>query len=88
MKFPFTRRYDFFDSQEESRMRYKAAAGWRVTLKPVMSFSSLISGADCGTSSNPLSQVLKHTDADNSLQRVSYEMAANDQHQLRFDRIV
>ncbi|KAG8784871.1 Peroxisomal membrane signal receptor PTS1 [Serendipita sp. 407] len=34
-----------------------------------MSFSSLISGADCSTSSNPLSQVLKHTDVDNSLQR-------------------
>ncbi|KAG8809752.1 Peroxisomal membrane signal receptor PTS1, partial [Serendipita sp. 399] len=27
-----------------------------------MSFPSLISGADCSTSSNPLSQVLKHTD--------------------------
>jgi hypothetical protein len=38
--------------------------------EPAMSFSSLISGADCATSSNPLSQVLKHTDVDNSLQRV------------------
>ncbi|CCA73009.1 related to PEX5-peroxisomal targeting signal receptor [Serendipita indica DSM 11827] len=34
-----------------------------------MSFSTLISGAECATSSNPLSQVLKHTDVDNSLQR-------------------
>ncbi|KAF8520334.1 peroxisome targeting signal receptor [Hysterangium stoloniferum] len=30
---------------------------------------SLISGAECSTTSNPLSQVLKHTDSDRSLQR-------------------
>lgn len=34
-----------------------------------MSFSNLISGADCGPI-NPLAQVLKHTEGDRSLQRV------------------
>jgi hypothetical protein len=74
-----------FDSQEGPRMGYKAAGRESMAgnFEPAMSFSSLISGADCSTSSNPLSQVLKHTDADNSLQRVSCEIIANDQHQLR-----
>ncbi|TFK23956.1 peroxisome targeting signal receptor [Coprinopsis marcescibilis] len=34
-----------------------------------MSFQGLISNSECGTASNPLSQVLKHTEADRSLQQ-------------------
>ncbi|KAJ7217779.1 hypothetical protein GGX14DRAFT_597915 [Mycena pura] len=34
-----------------------------------MSFEGLISGAECATPFNPLSQVLKHTDGDRSLQQ-------------------
>ncbi|KAG7098807.1 hypothetical protein E1B28_000712 [Marasmius oreades] len=34
-----------------------------------MSFQTLISGAECSTVSNPLSQVLKHTEGDRSLQQ-------------------
>ncbi|KAK1235744.1 Peroxisomal membrane signal receptor PTS1 [Marasmius sp. AFHP31] len=34
-----------------------------------MSFQNLISGAECSTASNPLSQVLKHTEGDRSLQQ-------------------
>ena len=36
-----------------------------------MSFQGLISGTECGTAANPLSQVLKHTEGDRSLQQVS-----------------
>jgi len=36
-----------------------------------MSFQSLIAGAECAMPANPLSQVLKHTESDRSLQRVS-----------------
>ena len=35
-----------------------------------MSLQGLISGAECATQSNPLSQVLKHTEGDRSLQQV------------------
>ncbi|KAJ3494592.1 hypothetical protein NMY22_g20052 [Coprinellus aureogranulatus] len=35
-----------------------------------MSFQGLVSGSECGTSANPLAQVLKHTDGDRSLQQV------------------
>ncbi|KAK2464215.1 hypothetical protein APHAL10511_003672 [Amanita phalloides] len=34
-----------------------------------MAFQSLVSGAECGVSTNPLSQVLKHTEGDRSLQQ-------------------
>ncbi|KAF5326212.1 hypothetical protein D9611_000345 [Ephemerocybe angulata] len=34
-----------------------------------MSFQGLISASDCGTSANPLAQVLKHTEGDRSLQQ-------------------
>ncbi|EGO00115.1 hypothetical protein SERLA73DRAFT_180560 [Serpula lacrymans var. lacrymans S7.3] len=34
-----------------------------------MSFQGLISGSECGVQSNPLSQVLKHTEGDRSLQQ-------------------
>lgn len=37
-----------------------------------MSLSSLISGADCALPSNPLHQVLKHTEGDRSIQRVCH----------------
>lgn len=36
-----------------------------------MAFQGLISGAECATPSNPLSQVLKHTEGDRSIQQVS-----------------
>jgi hypothetical protein len=36
-----------------------------------MSFQGLVSASECGTSANPLAQVLKHTDGDRSLQQVS-----------------
>jgi hypothetical protein len=39
-------------------------------LLAAMSFQGLISGAECATPSNPLSQVLKHTEGDRSLQQV------------------
>ncbi|PFH53854.1 hypothetical protein AMATHDRAFT_136767 [Amanita thiersii Skay4041] len=35
-----------------------------------MSFQSLISGAECNVASNPLAQVLKHTEGDRSLQQL------------------
>lgn len=35
-----------------------------------MSFQSLISGSECAAPANPLSQVLKHTEADRSIQQV------------------
>ena len=35
-----------------------------------MSFQGLISGSECAAPANPLSQVLKHTEADRSLQQV------------------
>ncbi|KZV95018.1 TPR-like protein [Exidia glandulosa HHB12029] len=35
-----------------------------------MSMQALISGAECATTSNPLSQVLKHAEGDRSIQRV------------------
>ena len=35
-----------------------------------MSLAGLVSGADCAVQVNPLSQVLKHTDGDRSLQQV------------------
>ncbi|TEB30303.1 peroxisome targeting signal receptor [Coprinellus micaceus] len=34
-----------------------------------MSFQGLVSSSECGTSANPLAQVLKHTDGDRSLQQ-------------------
>ncbi|KAF8635230.1 hypothetical protein AX17_004005 [Amanita inopinata Kibby_2008] len=34
-----------------------------------MSFQSLVSGSECGVASNPLGQVLKHTEGDRSLQQ-------------------
>lgn len=34
-----------------------------------MAFQSMLNGADCSTSSNPLSQLLKHSNADSSLQQ-------------------
>ncbi|KAF8919890.1 peroxisome targeting signal receptor [Mucidula mucida] len=34
-----------------------------------MSFQSLVSGSECAVAANPLSQVLKHTDGDRSLQQ-------------------
>ncbi|KAL0578294.1 Peroxisomal membrane signal receptor PTS1 [Marasmius crinis-equi] len=37
-----------------------------------MSFQNLISGAECSTAANPLSQVLKHTEGDRSLQQLQY----------------
>lgn len=43
----------------------------------VMSFQGLISGSECATSSNPLSQVLKHTEGDRSLQQVSSHTPKN-----------
>ena len=36
-----------------------------------MSLAGLMSGAECAVQVNPLSQVLKHTDGDRSLQQVS-----------------
>ena len=39
-----------------------------------MSFSNLISGAECALPANPLSQVLKHTESDRSLQQVRYQL--------------
>ena len=36
-----------------------------------MSLAGLMSGAECAVEVNPLSQVLKHTDGDRSLQQVS-----------------
>lgn len=36
-----------------------------------MSFQGLISGSECAVPANPLSQVLKHTESDRSLQHVS-----------------
>jgi peroxin-5 len=35
-----------------------------------MSLAGLVSGAECAVQVNPLSQVLKHTDGDRSLQKV------------------
>ena len=35
-----------------------------------MSFQGLMSGAECAVEVNPLSQVLKHTEGDRSLQQV------------------
>ncbi len=35
-----------------------------------MSLAGLVSGAECAVQVNPLSQVLKHTDGDRSLQQV------------------
>ena len=35
-----------------------------------MSLAGLMSGAECAVEVNPLSQVLKHTDGDRSLQQV------------------
>lgn len=39
-------------------------------LVAAMSFQNLISGAECAAPANPLSQVLKHTEGDRSLQQV------------------
>jgi len=38
-----------------------------------MSFQGLISGSECAAPANPLSQVLKHTEGDRSLQQVSWQ---------------
>jgi len=38
-----------------------------------MSFQGLISGPECAAPANPLSQVLKHTEGDRSLQQVSWQ---------------
>ncbi len=37
-----------------------------------MSLATLMSGAECAVQVNPLSQVLKHTDGDRSLQQVRF----------------
>ena len=37
-----------------------------------MSLAGLMSGAECAVQVNPLSQVLKHTDGDRSLQQVCF----------------
>ena len=41
-----------------------------------MSLAGLMSGAECAVQVNPLSQVLKHTDGDRSLQQVSFLASA------------
>ncbi|KAJ2917783.1 hypothetical protein MD484_g2622, partial [Candolleomyces efflorescens] len=41
-----------------------------------MSFQGLVSASECGTSANPLAQVLKHTDGDRSLQQVLQALGA------------
>lgn len=38
-------------------------------IHPTMSLQSLMSGADCAVQSNPLAQVMKHTEGDRSLQQ-------------------
>ena len=35
-----------------------------------MAMQGLVSGAECGVSTNPLAQILKHTEGDRSLQQV------------------
>ena len=41
-----------------------------------MSLAGLVSGAECAVQVNPLSQVLKHTDGDRSLQQVRLSASA------------
>ena len=43
-----------------------------------MSLAGLMSGAECAVEVNPLSQVLKHTDGDRSLQQVGLSNFSND----------
>ncbi|KAF9793357.1 peroxisome targeting signal receptor [Thelephora terrestris] len=44
-------------------------ASSKPTSLPTMSLQSLMSGADCAVQSNPLAQVMKHTEGDRSLQQ-------------------
>jgi len=43
-----------------------------------MSFVGLMSGAECAVEVNPLSQVLKHTDGNRSLQQVRLSNFSSD----------
>jgi len=43
----------------------------------VMSLQSLISGSECAIPANPLSQVLKHTESDRSLQHVGSRLTCH-----------
>lgn len=45
-------------------------AAFQTFLKGPMSLQGLISGSECAVPLNPLSQVLKHTEGDRSLQQV------------------
>ena len=66
------------DSESVERRVVQSRVG-RLGLKPAsewlaravrMSLAGLVSGAECAVQVNPLSQVLKHTDGDRSLQQV------------------
>ncbi len=50
-----------------------------------MSLQGLISGAECAVPFNPLSQVLKHTDGDRSLQQVCGPRLCQDHHGLNLN---
>ena len=59
-----------FNRQLESPFRTGSLYQPDLIFHPSMSFQGLISGSECTAPANPLSQVLKHTEADRSLQQV------------------